>query len=185
VAEYSIYKLLFYRNGLYVQNNNKIKSINPVIGVIANIFYPRWSKSFSLLLDMSATKMNAPKRYVFNDVVESQLQGYLFESKIGVKYTYPKYKIRPIAEIGFGYTKLLSSEASVYYHYAPMVIEDYYMKNKFYGIYGGIGIDYKLNKRNFLFFRVSSNWYAGGENPGELNGSDKFKDYQIKAGYIF
>lgn len=181
-AEYIINNMEYYQGDVYYKTIN-IPSINPMLGVVANLYYPRWSKSFSLLLDMSITKMDVSKKYTIENSIETQIKGYIFESKIGIKYTYPKYKIRPVAEIALGYTEFGYLIRSIYFSYSDPDSPFYEFLNQYFSLCGGVGIDYNLNKRNSIIFRISSN--LNSLSPWSKVEKGRLSEYQIKLGYIF
>jgi hypothetical protein len=89
---------------------------SPAFGLGINFKNPRWSQSFSLQFDVYTSK-HKTQTYKYLPA----LGGYSFDYKadmlffsIGIKYEYPKYRLRPVAEIGMSHVSLINVHTDIY-----------------------------------------------------------------------
>jgi len=163
----------------------KMSSYSPSIGVQANVFFPRASKSFSLQLDMFFSKFNA-KRQKVSPERDGEINLYMLSPRLGVKYMYTKSKLRPFCEIGLVYTKLFNPKIHYYYSNNSEIIEfDRKMKRYFFKMYVAAGVNYKLQKNNSLFVSLSYDFLNPTEDVGQDRGTNILKMAGIKVGYTF
>ena len=159
---------------------------SPMIGAQLNFSSPRWQKSLSLQVDISLSQFKGEKQ-----LVDSYIDGYfnryfkywamIAESKLGGKYTYPKEKIRPSAEVGIAFSYFFATSNTYHYETPWQTIhnEDYSQliaPSRVLGYYAGMGLDYQLKNDHFLLFRISF------DNEIHFN---RKKAWQLKFGYAF
>ncbi len=176
----------YFVNSINYQTGSGVMSDNfcPVLGLQMNVFYPRLSNSISLHLDLSYTQFSTNKTFIYQSY-EAESKGNLMISKFGLKYKYPKYKLRPFFELGAGYMFSLNSESTIYKYIHNYFVEsqDYTIRKSYTIIYGGVGVEYKLKTENALFLRFT--YDSSLMNNLKTHGADLVKLKQINLGYIF
>jgi hypothetical protein len=157
----------------------------PLLGLGINLHSPRLSKSFSMLVDISMSGLNI-KNKAISDIAKMDISGYVLSPKIGFKYAYPRYKLRPVAELAFEYTSILDAKGRSWEDYNSLILNNktYRMRTNFWGANGGIGVDYELQKNKFITFRISADLYNSSDAL-QWHGADLLASWQLKAGYIF
>jgi len=167
-----------------------VGSLSPGGGVQLDFSVPRWNKSISFQTDISLFQIKGEEEVQFASQYYSRLKvdGFVIPVKLGGKYTYHKGLFRPVIEGGFMINTLF---ASSYYYYAfkHAVSLPAYEKVNFlggypqilYGLYAGVGLDYRLKKDNFLLFRIV---YDACRTPDPYS-NVKLTAWQIKLGYTF
>lgn len=175
------------------------KTLSPVFGVQMNILNPRWSKSFSLQLDVSGSYFKGKTGDVeyFNSLGFKNYYKYDYDmmalsGRIGGKYTFVKYRVRPTAEFGLVYTRLFNISTTKYegrsYKDGPIDYyqsgKDYIIKDSHLGYYVALGADYVLEKEHAVFVRIAFEQYEK-TNKYLINVYDYIKTPHIKLGYTF
>jgi hypothetical protein len=136
------YDYLFYD---LEEGNMEIADSKPAVGIGINLKNPRWSQSWSLQLDIFTSKHDA--KYAGKGNGYFSYKANILIVGIGVKYEYPKYKFRPVAEAGRSFLKFNNlKEYGAYAHGR----QDLYSDTNYFGA----GFDYHLNKKNACIFRV-------------------------------
>lgn len=160
-----------------------ISDFYPMLSIGGNLSYPRLSNSFSIALDLLFSKMDVQEQITSKTQIE--LHGYILLPRIGLKYIYPKYKLRPFTEIGCYYSHSINTKGQITYAYNTLTrTENYQQRRTSYGFYAQIGVDYALKKNKYITLNLSSDFYTGTDMK-EINGTDKLKMCQVKLGYIF
>ena len=185
ISNYKFYTTNFGK-GSFITGNN----LSPVLGVQLNILNPRWwPKPFSIQLDVAFSKFqsgipNGVMRYV-RDVTD-EIRPYTDASgkvtsykvlassfRLGVKYTYPKYKIAPTMEAGVDYTKL-----------GGVLVKYGMLRSYLFGYYIAVGADYKIKISHAIFIRLVYENYSNSDGL-QYYGNDKINMPQMKIGYTF
>ncbi|MDR0940335.1 MAG: hypothetical protein LBN29_13510 [Mediterranea sp.] len=126
-----------------------------LVGVTFTIANPRWSDSFSAVVDLSYSRASSTDTSVFS-------------SKLGVKYTYPKGVVRPFAEVGvnldFGHS-LNGSGVTV----MP-------------GYYARAGVDIPLSRKGKCAIRLSFLYKGVWELVDKIG---PFTAWGATAGFVF
>ncbi|MDR0231842.1 MAG: hypothetical protein LBI82_06955 [Dysgonamonadaceae bacterium] len=168
-----------FKYATFTQNN-----VSPVFGLQINFANPRISKSFSSQLDISLSqfKGDVPNEInrrvrlyqngVFNqDAVRATSYKALASSfRLGVKYTYPKYRISPTVEAGIAYT-LLKEDQEI-------------LRHNHYGYYLAAGANYNIKTSQSVFIRLVYENYLSLDNTQKYS-KDKICIPHAKIGYIF
>lgn len=171
------------------ENNNyyKSKSFAPAIGAQFGLYNPRWSKSFSLQLDVSFSrfKKDGPIDLSKMSYISSQTisyKGYAFSGKVGFRYIYPKYKLKPFVDVGFSSIFLIGESCTLSYIYSSNSTNDldYKLKSFAYGYYASLGLAYNLRKAQSIFVQFSYEDHLRADND-----PDGLQIPQIKIGYTF
>jgi len=172
--------------------------LSPVIGVQFNLSNLRWQKSFSLQADISFSQLRGNAHLSKIDVggyprIDRYLKYHtmIADGKMGVKYTYPKGKVRPLAEAGVLVSYLFASSGTNHSFGQNIEggqinesIKDLLFPTLMYGYYMGVGVDYSLKNDHFLLFRAGFDYEIGSNNI-MVKYTDKIKIWQFKIGYTF
>ena len=181
-CKFSIYtglQISTYNFDNYTQAAQSKSNASPVLGVQVNLMNPRWSNSISALLDVSFSqfKGNLSKLIYYRYIQYIGIEAPTYESvassiRLGVKYTYPKYKISPTVEAGPAYTYLKGKN------------ETNFLRHSYFGYYFAAGADYKIKTSHAIFIRLVYENYPFTDGT-EIYGNDKISFPHIKAGYTF
>ncbi len=185
IYKFSVYGGLQLSNYTFGKSSNinveTVSNLSPVLGVQVNLLNPRWSKSFSVQLDASLSQFKGEKPpfpELYRPAAGLTSYNSLASSlRLGVKYTYPKYKIAPTVEAGIAYTYLFYSSGEN--KYAPM------LKRRHLGYYLAVGADYKLRTSNAVFIRLVYEDSPMRGDKTQRNGIDKISLPHVKIGYTF
>lgn len=190
-------QLFTYKIADYFENLHNSTSIAPAIGGQINLYNPRWSKSFSLLADISFSRFEKKHFKILAPPEEFgtgranriyDYKGFSFSGKVGFKYTYPKHQFRPSIEAGFSSLFMFGESGTLTYEYqnttTNTVSNEYKLRSNYYGYYVAAGLDYNLQKDNFLFIRLSYEGYIQNDKL-QSNFKDNLSVPQIKLGYTF
>lgn len=175
------------------KSSHSSKNISPVIGLQANMMNPRWSKSFAVHLEVAFSQFknksdripesaNTPGYYYVFDYKALNIS-----PKMGIKYIYPKYKLRPTIGAGIIYTMLLSPSCKRYTVYKSgnsTNPTNYKLRKNHPGYYINIGAEYGLKNNSAVFMRVAMENYLKGDRM-QTNGNDKIKTPNLIFGYTF
>ena len=168
-------------------------SFFPALGFQLGFSKQRLLKSFSFQMDLAVAKLN------FNDSYERKIQhpaftqatfehtmsAWMFSGKLGLRYTYPEGSFRPFAEAGFCMIYLYDL-SNVYnitlaQDYTRIVAQDF-----FRGFYGGMGVNYSVNKKHFITTSLSYEEVRAAFRAGYIRNSlDQMKNMLFKIGYMF
>ena len=164
-----------------------VSNVSPVLGAQINLLNPRWSKSFSLQLDASLSlfKGDLSGIHRYDGLQRIPLFELLAPSgRLGVKYTYPKYKISPTVEAGIAYTYLKNLKEKV----AVTPYEEIHgvglLRHSFWGYYLAVGADYRIRTNQAVFVRLVYENYPF-RDALQHYGKDKISLPHIKIGYTF
>lgn len=190
-VQYATYTFLYYY-GFYalVFKEYSPRNFAPLLGGQVNLFVPSFSRSFSLQLDFSAS-------YLYTDntaLTQSMKVSYntvTLSPKVGVKYRYPKFKWRPVAEAGYAFTGLLNpnyteSHGRIDRNTNEFKVTSTYermMRNYFHGFYAGVGVDYNIRKEQAVFLRLLYEGCFDDFRTWEKD--DRLSSFQLKLGYSF
>lgn len=178
-----------------------VECLAPLIGGQVSLCNPRWSKSLFLQLDLSFSYIGDENAILdqsttkneyreLNQLIMMTYSAFIVNPKLGIKYIYPKYKWRPVAEVGYAYNQFIKpsfTRNSEYEYVAGRTSkvtysQPYKARKYFHGFYAGMGVDYNLRKEQALFLRVLYETYF--KDP-MLNGNDNARTLQLKIGYLF
>ncbi|MDR0834671.1 MAG: outer membrane beta-barrel protein [Candidatus Symbiothrix sp.] len=158
-----------------------IKDVSPTIGVGVNLKNPIWSQSFSLQLNLSASRHDNAQT-INNNWNSNPIYFYSYKADIlvwdlGIKYEYPKYRLRPVAETGISLAQLLNfnKEESFFNTDTHKYPRDY----SAFGWYVRLGCDYHLNTKHALLFRV------GTSKINLVKTKDNVRYTDIRLGYTY
>ncbi|NDV68438.1 outer membrane beta-barrel protein [Dysgonomonas sp. 25] len=170
------------------------KNIAPVIGAQVDIMNPRWSKYFSIQagLQLSQFKKKTPEIEIQKNIssiyyYSFDYKGITISPKLGVKYTYPEYRLRPSISAGVLYTIFAnpSFEQTISQNNGlNPIISDYKMRKTHLGYYISLGIDYEVKTAGSIFIRASLENYTKSD-ASQFHGKDKIKTPNIVLGYTF
>ncbi|MDR0231116.1 MAG: hypothetical protein LBI82_03240 [Dysgonamonadaceae bacterium] len=135
-------------------------NVSPILGAQVNFINPRWSQSWSAQLDVSLSRF----------IKESSYDAMAYSFRLGVKYTYPKYRISPTVEAGAAFT-YLNEDRDI-------------LRQKHYGYYLALGADYKIKTSQAIFIRLVYEDYPFADQMQQLD-HDKIRLPHIKLGYTF
>jgi hypothetical protein len=165
--KFSVYAGMQYSN--YTFNFSDHENIQfPIIGGQINFMNPRFSKSLSFQIDVSFTQLMGD--YLSYTAEHDSYKTFAPSFRGGIKYTYPKNRIRPTAEFGFAYTHLFSP------HVNKAILSDRYA---YFGFFFAFGVDYMLNNEHALFIRFAYDGYS------IYNAGNVMRVPQVKVGYTF
>ena len=162
-----------YSSDTYSSVTQTQSNLSPVLGVQVNLLNPHWSKSFSIQLDASLSQLKGDlpeTRYWY--VGMKSYENLATSVRLGVKYTYPKFKISPTAEAGVAYTYLKEKK------------DVYLLRRSSYGYYLAAGADYAIKTSHAFFVRLVYEDYPFLDMV-QVNGGDKMSLPHIKIGYTF
>lgn len=160
----------------------------PLIGGELAVTLPRITRLFSLVLDVSFSKFKIENRDRSVNIKLTEYSANVLSSRLGVRYSYPKYKLRPTIQVGAFYTNLMNAKCNLLQidnHYTYR--HDYPMPISYLGGYGEVGVEYKLRKNNFVFVRFLTQVNVFENYPGVLRPEGKYNwnMNQLKLGYTF
>lgn len=157
-------------------------SFSPIAGGLMSISDDRWSKSFHFLADVSLSGLKEEKSLTTTTYTRIyKFNTLMINTKLGIKYAYPRGAFRPTASIGFGVTALTNTSAKYLnkYNYQESFQEenaDRILASHLIGYTGAIGADYILNNNQAIIFRAGYDFYKNG---------DEMKMFQVNVGYTF
>ncbi|NDW09722.1 outer membrane beta-barrel protein [Dysgonomonas sp. 520] len=182
-----------YQDGLGVHKSS-LDDYSPMIGLQAELSMPRLIRPLSLQVDFSALDFRNKKKVKNrnNPDVPTSLdyKAVVLTGRLGPKYTffYDK-RFRPSVGVGIFYSGLVNSSCTRSTQYLnspdqPVIETEYKLRNKMFGLYGSIGLDYIVKNKSYLFLRfVYEN--CSSEDRATNQGKDKFNTSHIKVGYTF
>lgn len=159
-----------------------VTKMAPVVGAQMNFYLPRFSNSMSVFIDLSMSNLKGEYSRVETEYDYTlKMNTLVFSTKMGLKYTYPQGRFRPMIEGGVTYTALFNGNLDhVNNKTGATSKRENQLRKGCLGVYFGAGVDFKLTKENFVFCRLSyeKDWYALRYSHGaELIGA--------KVGYTF
>jgi len=158
---------------------------SPQIGGQVYFSFPRFSKSVSLLLDFSLSKIKVKNKQVENKYKRKvSYESMLYSGRLGGRYSFLNGKICPVIEGGFVYTYLPKEKIEIKY---PIGFSsESSLQNSFWGIYLAAGVDYKVWKETAVFIRAVHDVYLSGESKAAKTSiNDKFYNTSVSLGYKF
>ena len=159
------------------ETSNKVRiesNVSPVLGVQVNLLNPRWSKSFSIQLDASLSQFRGDPK-IYRTAGIGSYKSLASSVRLGVKYTYPKYRIAPTVEAGLAYTYLSYFQGEREYRA---------LRHRYTGYYSAVGADYRMKASQAIFIRLVYEDYPFSDGT-QLNGRDKICLPHMKVGYTF
>lgn len=164
----------------------ELETTSPVIGGKLNVYYPRWSRSLSLQLDISLSRLNYTKKAVYENTMVTV--GYDFKTmimagKLGMEYKLLMKRFEPRLGAGFVYNHLFSEKGTYTYSDSDRLIEHQYRK-KFAGYFVNVGLGYVLGNGHRVFIQGSIERFLKTDKM-EYNGTDRFRSCNLVAGYTF
>lgn len=170
------------------------KNISPMIGMQASIMNPRWSKSFALQFELALSQFKEKTKEIPVGINNNYSYSRRFDykaislsPKLGVRYTYPKFKIRPTVGAGVVYTMFYDTSCKhelIYNSGNVSTSSEYKMKKQHWGYYANIGAEYPLKEESAIFLRLAIENYSKGDAT-QLRGKDKIKTPNLIFGYTF
>ncbi len=174
----------YYFNTTRSGNTYSNSHINPLIGAQVELIYTRKLPSFSVLVDLSFAQFRAPMKDMGNKL-QSEYEGLLLSPKIGIKYTYRKFKLQPSIEAGLLFSYLFNLTSTIKDEsFGDDYYRDYTLKKRFYGAYIGIGLDYKIKNNQAIFIHATYDTYMKGDLT-QKNSADYIRTPQLRLGYAF
>jgi hypothetical protein len=180
---------------LETRQDLKASSVSPSFGIGFNLRNPQWSQSVSFQFDIFISKHEAYTKYAYafvrRDVVPNSAgTGYttvdIYErynykgafsyksdilfTNLGVRYEYPKYKFRPLIEAGASHLQFNNLKQN-----------RHEMKDGAWGVYVGLGCDYRLNQKGVIQFRVDGTHFV----HSGLNSRNYGRHFDAKLGYSY
>lgn len=166
----------------------ELETTSPVIGGKLNIYYPRWSKSLSLQMDMSLSQINYKKKTAYENsstTVDYDFKTMVLSGKLGPEYKFLLKQFEPRLGAGFVYNHLFSEKGTYIYSSSnsdrPM--EHKYRKG-FAGYFVNVGLGYVLNNGHSVFIQGSIERFLETDKT-QYNASDRFRSFNLVAGYSF
>lgn len=159
-------------------------NFSPQIGFIMDVYYPRLSKSVSMVFDVSYTGFSTPMRYIYSSV-EAESSGNVLISKAGLKFKFFKSNIRPYIEFGGGYAVLLNTNIKLKKYVLDVLAhtEEYTSRKNAPIIYSGVGIEQRIGKNSAIF--LSCNYNNSLIGAPRKKGKDIFSLLQMNVGFTF
>ncbi len=164
---------------------DNMNSFYPQIGVDIGLSMPRVLKPVSIQLAVAYSKITGTNEswfiLPFRNYRKYTFKSNLIIGNLGIRYTYPKGKIRPIIEFGVCNTYILDYSSEMYNEQDN---RSETLKNNLrpyldvlFSMYGSFGIDFKVRKNSFIFLRsgYDKSWRKG----------DELSTMQAKLGYTF
>lgn len=156
---------------------------NPVIGGQINLYAPRWTQSFSLSFDLSISRIKGERPVFYNDELSNiyKINSMTGSLRCGISYTYPKGNYKPNIEVGYTYNAVFNQDTKFFnVKNGQDVIHEQEIADKYTGLYLAAGVDFKLQKENYIFCRLTyeKNWYRE-------TGSHGIELFGAKIGYTF
>ncbi len=157
----------------------------PMVGLGADMYYPRWSQALCLTAEVSFSRIDIPRRYLTKRF-EGQFKAYLASPGVGLRYTFAKRKLRPVIDLAASLAFSVKSESMIWDHQIPSRIQEYEYPfgDMFVGARCGIGADWMLNKKHRVTFRMCYNTLITATNSSYAGSAD-IKSYQLRIGYAF
>ncbi|MDH6355753.1 hypothetical protein M2132_002099 [Dysgonomonas sp. PH5-45] len=159
-------------------DDSRIEAWGPMIGGQMFVYFPRWSKSFGVLLDVALSYQNKSSYvtgyYYGKNTIKFKAMALNFSP--GVRYTFTKYKLRPVIGGGFTAYQMLYSKAGT-----GSDDYDYNLKKFHAGVYGELGLDYNIRGTQSVFARVGWTAFFKDNWPRK----DWIETFQLKLGYTF
>lgn len=145
------------------------KEIFPTIGGQLFLYNPLWSKNFGMIGDFSFSKMKHNSPIFTIPTTKNQYQiKYNFHTlslKIGAKYRYSKFKIRPLFSGGFSYTNIIKNDSKV-----PGTVpspSELNVRKNHSGAFLAAGMEYNIRKAQSIFAHFSYDFYLKSDNLQE------------------
>lgn len=145
-----------------------VQCLSPVIGGQFNISSPRLMKSLSIQADISLSSLRFENDHIWDSSTfgsttyeKFKFKALITTGELGFKYTHPNGKFSPTIEVGISYSILSDASNSLYSESiknGPRTIDNYVSPPMHYwGGYGGIGLNYQVNKKHVVFCRIIYN----------------------------
>lgn len=171
---YLKFSYAFYAGVRYTKLNTKytnIKSLKSPIGYNFGgqllLSSPRISNSFSFITDISIsqlkqeTQINVTSPFENANNIRYKQSAIAFDVAIGVKYVYPKGRIRPGGSISIGRMYLSDQKTSVINNkIQPKLINRKWLKNAYLESIYSLSLDYMLKNNHVAFIQFN---YASDE----------------------
>ena len=178
------------QNGTYSGHLYEASTTFPLIGAQVYINNPRWSKSLGAILDLSFSKIEKESPQLKSKTTSSynilKYDMYNMSAKLGLRYTYSKYRLRPSIEGGLSTIYIIKNESTKsYWNKETVIYEEGYDPRKFHiGWYIGAGLEYNIVKDQFIFIRFNYDKHNKADYMQD-NSKDYISIWQVKVGYTF
>ena len=191
--EFSAYAGMQYSSYSFQEEKNlseSMKSLYPVIGGQINVSNPRWSRWFSLQVDLSLSGLKGKNDYIVGTYRygKYEFDAMMATGRLGLKYIIPvNNKFRTTIEGGVSCIKLFNTSSTLYTEdrvsgdiVYTQIQEDYILPQSSYlGFNAAVGLNYLTGNEKYFFGRIQY------EQCEENNGRGNIKVFQIKIGYTF
>ncbi|MDR0863812.1 MAG: outer membrane beta-barrel protein [Candidatus Symbiothrix sp.] len=188
--------------------SDKFNCTAPTAGIQLGVSNPRFSKTWSLLLDVSLANYKIEERKIKYSTyyeekiretnVDYTIKALLFAAKLNIRYTYHnKSKFVPYIEGGIDFDNLFNRKDT--YSYIRLdngkvmqnVKDDNYtyqalssQEDRFLGYNAGIGLNYRTCKKQSVFLGLNyTNTYC--ITPSATVAQDQMRNLSVKLGYTF
>ncbi|WP_101689916.1 outer membrane beta-barrel protein [Dysgonomonas massiliensis] len=162
----------------------------PLLGGQVYINNPRWSKSFGFVVDLSFSKMKKESQKLKSPITSSynilKYDMYDMSVKLGLRYTYSKYRLRPSIEGGLSSAYIIKNNSTWASASNSTIInrQDYDVRKFHIGWYVGMGVEYNIIKDQFIFLRFNYDKFSETDYM-QTSGTDHISLWQLKLGYTF
>ncbi len=162
------------------------KSNSPIIGGLINVSNPRITKSISLQAGISLSSLKGLNEFASEQTnyEKFNFDALMASGNLGLKYTYPGWKLRPSIEANINYCRLFNTSTTLYSEKSigdniNKVTNNNYVSllENYIGFNYGFGLNYQLKKENSIFCRLL--YSRMSNNDGNIKG------LQLKLGYEF
>lgn len=165
---------------------NTDSKVYPVIGGQFYLHNPLWTKDFGLLGDISFSKMKDDSPIfeipITNNLEQIQYDFYTLSLKLGLKYTYSKFRFKPSISGGFAYTNIIKNNSELLRSIGSP--KEYDIRSNHTGGYFAAGMDYNIRKNQSIFIQFSHDFYVKSD-LSQKKSSAYIKLWQLKVGYTF
>lgn len=133
----------------YTMNKSQI---NPEIGAQFILSYPRISNSLSFVVDISASQLEQKFEHSMYERYNGKLSATLFDIGFGIKYIYPKGRLRPGVGLGAGKSYFFSRKLETI---QPNVNFNTFLQDSYLEFYSNLSLDYILKNNHSIFFQFN------------------------------
>ena len=162
------------------------KSFSPIVGGVINVSNPRITESISLQAGISLSSIKGSNEYTFEqkNYEKFNFDALMTSGNLGLKFTYPRWKLRPSIEANINYCRLFNTSTTLYSEKYVVdkinkVTNNNYVSllENYIGFSYGFGLNYQFKKENSIFCRLL--YTQMSNNDGNIKGA------QLKLGYEF
>lgn len=152
-------------NGGFYSRFSFDQIINPSFGMLLDIHLPRVSQRLSLQLEVLYSKSDFYG--IYNGYYELYIKNGMLQPSLGVKYNFPKGKVRPSLAVGVASNSLLNTDIKAVVSNDPSNpdqehnLDDINMTSSLYGAFVQLGCNYHLLKNFEMFSYIKYSRCAG------------------------